>query len=153
MELDAATAEAYLRHAYGQLLGVADRLGDPAINARPLGPTTNSVTTLVLHCCGVTEFWLGHVALGEPTTRDRDAEFTVTASLDELHLLVATTLDRAARHLARLEAGQGTDDTNRGNQFVLAGGTSDTSIVLHVLEELYQHLGQAELAADALLAP
>ena len=46
-----------------------------------------------------------------------------------------------------------TDDTNRGNQFVLAGGTSDTSIVLHVLEELYQHLGHAELAADALLAP
>lgn len=46
-----------------------------------------------------------------------------------------------------------TDDTNRGNQFGLAGGTSDTSIVLHVLEELYQHLGHAELAADALLAP
>lgn len=151
MELDATTVAAYLRHAFDQLLGVADRLGEPAMNARPLGPSTNSVASLVLHGCGVTEFWLGHVALGEPTTRDRDAEFTRTASLDELHHLVATTLDRATSHVHRLEAGEGTDEGGREGRSLLAGVTSDASVVLHVLEELYQHLGHAELAADALL--
>jgi hypothetical protein len=30
-------------------------------------------------------------------------------------------------------------------------GPSDASLVLHVTEELYQHLGHCELAADALL--
>lgn len=28
--------------------------------------------------------------------------------------------------------------------------TSDASVVLHVVEELFQHLGHAELAAEAL---
>ena len=151
MELAAATVEAYLRHAFDQLLGVADRLGEPAINARPLGPSTNSVTSLVLHCCGVTEFWLGHVAVGAPSTRDRNSEFTRTASLSELHALVATTIDRATVHLGRIDAGEGTPEGGRGGQSLLAGGTSDASVVLHVIEELYQHLGHAELAADAIL--
>ncbi|MEO6629933.1 MAG: DinB family protein [Aquihabitans sp.] len=149
MELGRNIIDAYVRHAFAQLLGVADRLGEPAINARPLGPTTNSVTSLVMHCCGVAEFWLGHVALGEPSTRDRDAEFSRPASLAELHALVATTVDQVTGYLARLEAGEGIDEG--GRQFLATGGTSDASVVLHVLEELYQHLGHAELAADALL--
>ena len=37
-----------------------------------------------------------------------------------------------------------------GRQFLEGGDESDGAIVLHVLEELYQHLGHMELAADAL---
>lgn len=148
MDLTTTTALTYLRHAFDQLLAVADRLGEPAINTRPLGPDTNAVAALIVHCCGVTEFWLGHVALGEPSQRDRHAEFARTATLAELHALVEGTVDRAAHLLARLEAGEGTDEG--GRQFLPGADTSDAAVVLHVLEELFQHLGHAELAADAL---
>jgi hypothetical protein len=147
MELSASTAEAYLRHAFDPMLAVADLLGEPLVNQRPLGPSTNSVA-LVIHCCGVTEFWMGHVALGRPSNRSRDDEFSTVATLDELHRLVEETVAQAARDLAAFDAGQGTDEG--GRQFLLGGDTSDASVVLHVLEELYQHLGHMELAKDAL---
>lgn len=147
MELTAGTAGRYLRHAFRQLLDVADRLGDERVNRQPHGPGTNSVAALVAHCCGLTEFWLGHIALGEPTDRDRDGEFEAAANVIELHAMVDATLERAEAFLARLAAGDGTDDDD-GRAFLLDEDRSDASVVLHVLEELYQHLGHAELTAD-----
>jgi hypothetical protein len=63
--------------------------------------------------------------------------------------LVATTTVRAASHLDRLETHAG---DGAGRRPLYDGDTSDAAIVLHVLEECYQHLGHAELAADALTA-
>ena len=119
MELQRRTAELYIRHAFGQMLDVADRLGDERVNDRPLGSDTNAVAALVVHSCAVTEFWIGHVALGRPTDRDRESEFSSTATVAELHALVSdsfpwvstaeisddveATVDRA------LEAWSGTD--------------------------------------------
>jgi hypothetical protein len=149
MELDAPTAAAYVGHAFGQMLAAADRLGDDGVNVRPHGPTTNSVAALVAHCCGVTEWWLGHVALGEPSDRDRDAEFHREATVAELHELVSATLTRVGDHLARIEAGDGLP--GHPLRAELPGdGESDTSVILHVLEELYQHLGHIQLTVDAL---
>ena len=149
MNLDPATAERYLRHAYRQMLDVVDRLGDEGINRPPHGEGTNSVAALVVHCCGVTEFWLGHVALGRPSSRDRAAEFVATASVAELHALVDRTLETATADLDRLEAGEG-NDRHGGREHLLDGDGTDASAVLHVLEETYQHLGHMELTADAL---
>ena len=151
MELAPSTIEAYLRHPFNQMLAIADRLGDGLVNERPVGPDTNAVGALIIHCCGVTEFWLGHVALGRASTRDRDREFTSTSSVAELHALIASTVDTAIADIAQLEAGEGTDEG--GRQFLLERDGSDASVVIHVLEELYQHLGHMELAADVLLAP
>lgn len=151
MDLNPATALVYLRHGFDQLLRVADRLGDDAVNTRPLGQGTNAVAALIVHCCGVTEFWLGHVALGEPSNRDRTAELSATGTLSELHVLVESTLDRASCLLARLEAGEGTDEG--GRQFLPGGDRSDSAVVLHVIEELFQHLGHADLTADILVGP
>jgi hypothetical protein len=150
VELAPATAEFYLRHALAQMLAVADRVGEPGINQRPLGPSTNAIAALIVHSCGVVEFWLGHVALGRASTRRREEEFSRTASLPELRSLVAHAQDRAIADLGLLEQGEGIDEG--GRQFLQGGDTSDAAVVLHVLEELYQHLGHIELAADALVA-
>ena len=138
-----------MRHAFGQMLDVADRLGDDRVNDRPLGADTNAVAALVIHCCGVTEFWIGHVALGRPTTRDRESEFSSTATVAELHALVASTLAQVSEDLTAIDEGR-TQPDRTGRQFLEGGDQSDGAIVLHVLEELYQHLGHVELAADAL---
>jgi hypothetical protein len=151
VELAPTTAHRYLRHAFDQLLAVAVRVGEPAVDERPHGPSTNTIAALVVHCCGVAEFWLGHVALGRPSERDRDAELRATATLEEMRALVARAVAQAEDDLVALDAGGGGDTTDlRG--FLLDGDASDGAVVLHVLEELYQHLGHAELTADALTA-
>jgi len=149
MELQRRTAELYMRHAFGQMLDVADRLGDERVNDRPLGRGTNAVAALVVHSCAVTEFWIGHVALGRPTDRDRESEFSSTATVAELRALVDGTLAQVSEDLAAMEEGR-TQADRTGRQFLEGGDESDGAIVLHVLEELYQHLGHMELAADAL---
>jgi uncharacterized damage-inducible protein DinB len=149
MELDRRTAQLYMGHAFRQMLAVADRLGDQSVNDRPLGSETNAVAALVVHCCAVTEFWIGHVALGRPTDRDRESEFSRSATVGELHAMVDATLGRVGEDLAAIDAGN-TQPDRTGRQFLEAGDESDGAIVLHVLEELYQHLGHMELAADAL---
>ena len=148
MELSPTTASVYIDRAFDQMLAVADRVGEPRINERPLGPTTNAIAALIVHCCGVAEFWLGHVALAGPSERDREGEFSQTATLAELDALVATAKARVRSHLDALERGEGRDEG--GRQFLDVGDTSDAAVVLHVVEELYQHLGHIELAADAL---
>jgi uncharacterized damage-inducible protein DinB len=149
VELTAATAGSYLRHAFDQMLVVAERVGEPRLNERPLGPQTNAVAALIVHCCGVTEHWLGHVGLGRPSSRDRDAEFTTTATLPELRRLVDRTVSTALADLDRIEAGESREHEHRVH--LPGADCSDAALVLHVLEELFQHLGHMELAADALL--
>jgi|SRR4051794_671445 hypothetical protein len=151
MDLDAPTAHTYLGGAFDQMLAVAARLGDDRINVRPAGPDTNTVAALVVHCCGVTEFWLGHVVLGRPSDRDRDAEFRVTATVAELGARVAATLRQAEADLAAIDRGEARPG-HPARAELLAGIGSDVAVVLHVLEEVYQHLGQMELTADALTA-
>lgn len=148
MELAPDTVTGYLRLGFDQLLAVAAGLGDERVNERPLGPTTSSVAALVVHCCGVTEFWLGHVGLGRPSQRDRDSEFTATATVDELRPLVEATLARARSDLAALAAGASSAEHAARRKHLV--DDTDAGLALHVVEELFQHLGHAELAADAL---
>ena len=150
MELERATAETYVRHAFTQMLEVADRLGDELVNARPLGPDTNAVAALVIHCCELTEFWLGHVGLGRTTHRDRESEFTSTATVAELRARLDATVRQTTNDLELIAAGK-TQADRGGWQFLLESDESDGALVLHVLEELYQHLGHMEITADALL--
>ena len=150
MELSAETAGRYLRHAYAQMLTAADRLGEELVNRRPHGPGTNSVAALIVHCAAVAPWWLGHVALGDPTQRDRESEFEATATIAELHALVAASLAASMEALRRLEAGEGSD--GGGRQFLLDGDASDAGVVIHVIEELFQHLGHIDLTVDALTA-
>lgn len=149
MDLGEAIAARYVRHAFEQMLAVAVRLGDGQLAVQPLGPKSNSVAALIVHCCAMAEFWLGHVALGRPSSRDRASEFTATATLAELHTMVERAVTSILDDMARIEAGGSTP--GHAARAHLLGGGSDDSVVLHVLEELFQHLGQMEITADALL--
>ena len=128
MELERGTAERYLRHAFTQMLEVADRLGDEKVNQRPLGPQTNAVAALIIHCCGVTEFWLGHVGSGRASERERESEFDATATVAELHELVGTTLRQLSDDLDRIMGGTAPDTNRAGRVFLLDGDESDGSL-------------------------
>jgi hypothetical protein len=151
VELSPTTASRYVHLAFEQMLAVADRLGDARVNERPISPHTNAVAPLIMHCCGVAEFWLGHVGLGRASHRDRDGEFSRTATVAELHAVVATACQQIDADLETLAAGGSQPAYAEGRAFLSVEDASDASLVLHVIEELYQHLGHCEIAADALL--
>ncbi len=52
MELSPDTAERYLRHAFAQMLAVADRLGDGLIDEKPHGESTKLVELMVVGLVG-----------------------------------------------------------------------------------------------------
>ena len=151
VELSPTTATGYARLAFDQMLAVADRLGDERVNERPIAPHVNSVASLVIHCCGVAEFWLGHVGVGRPSERDRDAEFTATASVAELHDRARACLVQMEADLAAIDAGLDSPHAD-GLQLLHVAPGDPASLVVHVIEELFQHLGHCEIAADALTA-
>ena len=150
MILEARTAETYLGLAVTQMHAVADRLGDDRVNRAPFGSETNSVAALVTHCCGVSEFWLGHVGLGRPTTRVRAEEFTATATVPELHDTLEAMRAQIVADVRALDAGEASPAHASRRQTLEGADDSDAALVLHVLEELYQHLGHMQVTADAL---
>jgi uncharacterized protein (DUF952 family)/uncharacterized damage-inducible protein DinB len=139
---------AHIDAAFSKMLEAARRAED-RLNHRPFGEGTNSIGGLVVHCVEVCEFWLGHVALGRQSERDRDREFRRRPTMDSLEQLVAAAGRQARADLDAIGAGEGRPSEVRD---FLVGGPSDESLVLHVLEELYQHLGHMEITLDAFAA-
>jgi hypothetical protein len=149
MQIDVQVITAYLDQAFDGMRAVMGRVDAHELNTRPFGDETNSITALVMHCTELCEFWLGHVGLGHPTERQRDREFSYEANHAEMEERIARAQNAAGGHVARLAAGEGTPSPIRDT---LIGDPGDLSIVLHVLEELYQHLGHMDITADALEA-
>lgn len=54
-------------HAFAQMLDLVETLDEDLLNKQPLTEGTNAISALVVHCCAVTEYWLGHVGLGRPS--------------------------------------------------------------------------------------
>lgn len=152
MELHPRTVDVYVQHALDGMGHALDRFDDDTVNRRPHGPGTNSAAVLVTHACAAATYWVEHIGLGRPVARDRDREFEATASVDELRALLASTAERLSTLARDLDAGPtATDHELRAD--LHGGDASDASLVLHVLEELYQHLGHLELTADAISGP
>jgi hypothetical protein len=135
----------------GMITIVAD-LGDDLANRRPGIPGANSPFALLTHCLGVMEYWAGHVVAGRQIERDRAAEFRATGSVEEL---VARTR-QARRQLEADLAGLEPYEAPRGHaapeDAALPYARTQGGALLHVYEELAQHLGQLEITRDVLVA-
>lgn len=149
MELGAQTVRHYLAHAFDGMNKVLERLDDATVNARPDGWGTNSVAGLIVHCCELTTSWFETPGLGRESVRDRDAEFETTATVAELKERISTTVRRAHELAQEFETGPTATD-HEFRAFLPGGDHSDAALVIHVFEELFQHLGHMEVTADAL---
>jgi hypothetical protein len=149
MELDAETIKHYMRHVFGGIENVLDRLDDDRVNARPAGWGTNSVAGLVVHCCALAPSWFETPGLGRDSERDRDGEFTTTATVAQLRTQVADTVARLDPLIDEFCAGPTATD-HEFRAFLPGGDRSDAALTIHVFEELFQHLGHMEVTADAL---
>jgi len=152
--IDRATAQWYVDTALVRLLAKADELvetlGEEALSRRPDLEGANSVYALITHCCGVMERWGGETIAGREITRDRAAEFTATGTIGQLEELVAAQLRRWREDLAGYqpdEVPRGPVERYEGEPEVITQGF----VVLHVIEELFQHLGHVDLTVDLVL--
>ncbi len=142
----------YVDAAIDSMIGIVTGLGDDLANERPLIDGANSPYAILNHCLGVMNFWAGHVVRGREVKRDRAAEFTASGPVKDL---VERARDAQAQFRADISglepyaAPRGALPPNHGDhpQYKTQGGA-----LIHVYEELAQHLGQMEILRDVLVA-
>ena len=149
MELNGDTIDLYVRHAFRGMAAVLDRLDDDTVNRRPEGWGTNTVAGLIVHCCELAPSWFEMPGLGRDSVRDRDAEFQAHETVAELRTRIDAAVEKTC-DLAREFVVGPTANDHEMREFMPGADRTDGALVLHVLEELFQHLGHMEVTADAL---
>jgi uncharacterized damage-inducible protein DinB len=141
----------YTDQAMDDLIAIVRGLRDELANTRPELPGANSPYAILTHCLGVMEYWAGHVVSGRADHRDRPAEFTAAGPVDEL-------IARAERAREQFNADVAAADPTAAPRNATDLGTPASApvtqghVLMHVYEELAQHLGQLELTRDMLRA-
>lgn len=120
-------------------------------NHAPDLPGANSAYAIGTHCVGMVEYWGGSVIAGLRIPRDRDGEFQAVGDPQVLCEDISRTRQRFAEWAA-IGMSEGPRDrsavgTTRSETVRTA---SATWMLLHVVRELAQHLGQLEITRDIL---
>lgn len=135
---------------FDELIDLAAQLSDEAANTTLPVEGSNSVVQILTHCCGVMRRWSSTVNLGVEIPRDRDAEFTAHMSVAEV---VALAKAARAGYIADVERTQVNErPANPGrhsNTFWLA---TQGGVLVHILEEICQHMGHAQITRDVVLS-
>jgi hypothetical protein len=151
MGISVDTLADYVDQALGTMTAIVTGLGDEAANTRPSLPGANSPYVILRHCLGVVEYWGGHMIAGRPVQRDRDAEFR---SSGPVAALAAAARETARQFRTDLQAAdpaappRGTHPTVSPSDLEM---TSQGHALLHIAEEVYQHLGHLEITRDILV--
>jgi hypothetical protein len=130
---------------------VAD-LGDERANRRLPFPGANSPYVILTHCLGVVEYWAGATVAGRSIERDRAAEFTASGPVAPLLTRAEKARARLAADVAGLGAWDAPHNVHRDPDDPVPYSETKGAVLLHILEELFQHLGQMEITRDALMA-
>jgi len=130
---------------------VVAELGDDLANRRPPFHGSNSPYAILTHCLGVLEYWGGATVAGRSIERDRAAEFRATGPVAPLLERAEAARQRLARDLDGFEAWDAPQNVHRDPHEPVPYSETKGAVLLHVLEELFQHLGQIEITRDALI--
>lgn len=147
------TTDAFLTfcdEALDAYAAIVQELGEPLVNATVHGVDgSNSAFALVSHVVGVMGRWGSTVNRGVVVPRDRDAELAAVGSVEEALVLLES--GRARLHsdvrAAVVTEPPANPPTDRDDTYATQG-----EVLMHVYEELAQHLGQLEVTRDVLLA-
>lgn len=124
------------------LLKAVDGLPAEALDWVP-GTEMNSINVLVVHLTGAEKFWIGAVALGEPTDRVRDEEFKARGlTAEELKQRLAAADEYTRQVLPRFTLAEleTVRQSQRNDKTFTIGWC-----LLHALEHSALHLGHIQL--------
>lgn len=141
---------ASLHKHLGEMLHIAEDLGDDLVNVAPDLDESNSAYALITHCIGVTDWWIGKQIAGRDVVRDRDAEFQAAGTIDTLTAAVADIKSRLGKDLEGRDLDDRITDPDRYPDHDPARRWTKRAAVLHTLEELAQHHGHLDLTRDLL---
>jgi hypothetical protein len=153
VDISVAAVVSYVDRTVGQMTAIVAGLGDDLANRKPALHGANSPYAILRHCLGVMEFWGGEVVAGREVIRDRPAEFRAHGPVAELAAATRKAQDQFRADAATADfagpprAGAGHRKHPDELEFASQGHA-----LLHVLEEVTQHLGQLELTRDILRA-
>jgi hypothetical protein len=138
--------------ALGGMTRIVDDLGDELANRRPPIAGVNTPYAILTHCLGVLEYWGGATVAGRSIERDRAAEFTASGPVAPLLERAAAAQRRLADDLVGLDSWGEPSSVRRDPEDPVPYSETKGAVLLHILEELFQHLGQLEITRDALRA-
>ena len=132
------------------MMDIVARLGDDRANRRPELPGANSAYAILNHCLGVMDGWGGAIS-GRAVQRDREAEFGDRGAGGRRCSTGARAARRLLEHdLADIDAAAPARALADPNYATLTIGRTQGGVAVHILEELFQHLGHMELTRDLL---
>jgi hypothetical protein len=136
--------------ALDQMVQILRVLGDEQANRRPDAEGANSPFAILTHCLGVMEYWGGATVADRPVERDRDAEFRAEGNVEELIARVAVARRTLEVDTGELDSMAAPSNVVRSDDEDPPYKHSKGAVLLHILEELFQHVGQMELTRDVL---
>ena len=137
--------------ALDQMHAIVEELGDDLVNRRPPFRDANSAYVILTHCLGVMEYWGGATVAERPIQRDRAAEFTAKGDVDGLLRRSEQARRRLREDLVGLHTEAPPVNVRPNPDESVPYTETKGSVLLHILEELYQHLGQMEITRDVLV--
>lgn len=138
--------------ALNQMVAIIEQLGDDRANRQPDVAGANSPFAILTHCLGVMEFWGGSMVADRTSTRDRQAEFVAEGSVNDLIEQSDIARRQLALDISGFDSLAPPAQAPAQEDVATPLGRSMGSVLLHILEELFQHLGQMEISRDVLLA-
>ena len=141
----------FVDQALDQMVDLLTSLGDERVNLTPDVVGANSAYAIVTHCLGVMEYWGGAVVAGRTIERDRDAEFVATGEVDALVSRVRAAQRQLRSDLAELDPFAVPRGPVPRDARDLPLGRTRGGALMHVYEELAQHLGQLEVGRDVVM--
>jgi hypothetical protein len=138
--------------ALAEMARIVGALGDELANEAPALPGANTPFAILTHCLGLMEYWGGATVAGRSIERDRAAEFTARGNV--VGLLERTEAARRRLHedVEGLVALDAPTQMVRDPDDPVPYAETKGAVLLHILEELFQHLGQMEITRDMLQA-
>ena len=122
-------------------------LDDETVNALPPLPDPNSAYQLVTHAVGARTWWTARVVCGHEVERDRHGEFNTAGTADDARKKLADF----RRLLAELGPELATASELAiipNTQTPLGAPWTVGAALIHVYEELAQHLGHLQITVD-----
>jgi len=138
----------FILQKFDEVTALIKELPDNLLNTAPAAPGSNTPVQILAHCCGMARFWISTVNLGADIFRDREAEFTARLTRAEALALA----DEARRELVadlertKMQSAPANPSPARHDYW----GATCEGVLLHVFEELCQHLGHLEITRDVM---
>ena len=142
----------FVDRALDAMVRVVKDLGDELANERPRLRDANSAYAILTHCLGVMEYWGGGTVAERAFERDRPAEFSARGDVAPLVRRVTEARRRLAEDIVGHDWSAAPANVRPDPKDPAPYDERKGAVLQHILEELYQHLGQMEITRDLMLA-